>query len=201
MESAQSMDETLPMLVGARPKQAIAHEQNRQRMDRSRSNSGGRSILSKRIGHGAEIEMDESTPITPRSGSVEFIDTPIGMGPATALISPRRYSNLGAIGGEGLELIVPPSTMEKEGESADLPYPEPLQGCYTMKDSVSTDARENSALTSVTMDPDYVVLDHNTNTVIQPPEGINLPPTASATGAAGIRRISSGTNHPSMDGH
>ena len=179
MKSAQSMDETLPMLVGARPKQAIARKQNRQRMDRSRSNSRGRSVLSKRIGRGAEIEIDESTPIRPRSGSVGCIDTPIGMGPATALISPRWYSNLGDVGGEVLELIVPPSTTDKEGETADLPYSEPPQRCYKMRDSVSTDAGEDSASTSITMDPDYLVLDHNTNTVIQPPKESIHPPLPS----------------------
>ena len=36
----------------------------------------------------------------PRSGSVGFIDTPLGMGPATTLMSPRRYINLGAAGAE-----------------------------------------------------------------------------------------------------
>ena len=121
--------------------------------------------------------MDESAPIRPRSGSVGLIDTPIDMGPATALISPRRYSNLEAVGGEVLELIAPPPMTDKEGEAVDQLYQEPLEQCYTVRDSVSTDAWENSASTSVTMEPDYVVLDLNTNTVLQPIErNDELPP-------------------------
>ena len=58
--------------------------------------------------------MDESTPIRPRSGSIGFIDTPIGMGPTTTLISPRRYSNLGAVGREVFELITQPSAAGRE---------------------------------------------------------------------------------------
>ena len=82
MDLSKFIDENLPMWIGARPKQAVARELNRQRMDCSRSNSRGRSVLSKRIGRGAvELDMDnESTPIRQRSGSVGFIDTPLGMG-------------------------------------------------------------------------------------------------------------------------
>ena len=101
MDRSQSMDENLSVLIGARPKQSIARERNRQRMERSRSNSRGRSVLSRRMARGsaAELDMDdEPTLIWPRSGSVGFIDTPIRMGPATTLMSPRRYSNLGATG-------------------------------------------------------------------------------------------------------
>ena len=127
MDSSQSMDENMPMLIGARPKQAVARELNRQRMDRSRSNSRGRSVLSKRIGRGAaELDMDgESTPNRPRSGYVGFIDTPLGMGPATTLISPRRYSNLGAVGGEVLELTSEPPAPVGAAAAAVLPLLQP----------------------------------------------------------------------------
>ena len=52
------MDETLPVLV----KLTVAREQNRERMERSRSNNRGRSILSKRIGCRADIVMENLHP-------------------------------------------------------------------------------------------------------------------------------------------
>ena len=125
----------MPVLIGARPKQAVACELNRQRMDRSRSsNSRGRSVLSKRIGRGAaELDMDDrSTPIRPRSGSVRFIDTPLGMGPATTLMSPRRYSNLGAVGGEVLELISGPSAPTGAAAPLALPLLQPRERHHAM---------------------------------------------------------------------
>ena len=89
--SQSSMDETL--VIGARPKTAATSEQNRQRMDRSRSNSRGRSVLTKRIGRGAEIDM--TSPIRTRSGSrsesVGFVDTPIGLGPQLHCYLPGPY--------------------------------------------------------------------------------------------------------------
>ena len=169
------MHETLPVLVGARPKLTIAREQNRQRIDQSRSNSQGRSVLSKRIGRGAKIDMDESIPIRPRSGSVGFVDTPIDMGPATTLLSPRRYSNLGAVGGEVLELIVPPQTADKEGEAVDQLYQDTMEQCYRVRDCVSTDAGEDSTSTSITMEPDYVILDKDVTTVNNPPRSDEIP--------------------------
>ena len=59
------MDDNLPVLIGARPKQSIARERARQQMERSRSNSRGRSILTRRTrGSAAELDMDDkSTPI------------------------------------------------------------------------------------------------------------------------------------------
>ena len=102
------MDDNLPVLIGARSKKSVARERARQQMERSRSNSRGRSILSRRTGgSAAELDMDdESTPIRPRTESVSFINTPIGMGPATTLMSPRRYSELGAV---GVELTTEPA--------------------------------------------------------------------------------------------
>ena len=53
----------------------------------------------------AEIE-DDSTPTRMRTDSTDFVDTPIGMGPATALTSPTRYSDIGAA---GVELTTEPA--------------------------------------------------------------------------------------------
>ena len=153
------------------PSKPLPVEQNRQRMDRSRSNSRGGSVLSKRIDRRAEIEMEELTPIRPRSGSVGFIDTPISMGPATQTIQ-----QLGSRGRRGVGADRSNPMMEKKGEVVDLLYPEPLEWCYTLRDSVSTDAGEDSASTSIIMEPDYVVLDLNTNTVLQPTERNDEPP-------------------------
>ena len=98
------------------------------------------------------------------------------MGPATALISPRRYSNLGAVGGKVLELITQPSTTDKDGETATLPLLQPRERHHAMRDSVSTDAGEDSASTSVIMDSEYVVVDNHTNTIVHPSERIDEPP-------------------------
>ena len=141
--------------------------------------------------------MDESTPIRPRSGSVGFVDTPIGMGPTTTLISPRRYSNLGAVGGEVLELIAPPPMTDKDREAVDRLYQDTMEQCYQFRDSVSTAAGKDSTSTSIIMEPAYVVLDDDVTTVDNPPRSDKiLPPNP--TSAAGIRRINTGANHPSM---
>ena len=103
--------------------------------------------------------MDESTPIRPRSGSVGFIDTPLGMGPATTLRSPRHYSNLGAVGGEVLELTSQPSATF--GEAAALPPLQPRERHHAMRDSVSTNVGDDSASTSVIMDSEYMVIDNH----------------------------------------
>ena len=90
------------LLVGARPKRSIAQkwEKIRCKVDQSRSNNvEGRSILAKRDGRGAKIEADYMTPFLPRADSAGFVDTPMGMGPATTLLSPRWLSELGAVGG------------------------------------------------------------------------------------------------------
>ena len=178
------MDENWPILIGARPKQSIARERNRQRMDRSRSNSRGRSILSRRIGHGsAELDMDdESAPIRPRSGSVRFINTPIGMGPATTLMSPRRYSNLGATGGEVLELISAPPGPDG---AAALPLLQPRERHHALRDSISTEPENESASTSIIMDSEYVVLNDHANTVVQSSNHTDHPPPTNAAGDAG----------------
>ena len=49
------------------------------------------------------------------------------------------------------------------------------------------------------MDSDYIVLDNHTNTIIHPSERTDKPPPpASATGANGIWRITTGTNYSSI---
>ena len=198
MDRSQSMDENLPVLIGARPKQSIARERNRQRMERSRSNSRGRSVLSRRMARGsaAELDMDDkSTPIRPRSGSVGFIDTTIGMGPATTLMSPRRYSNLGATGGEVLELVsAPPGP----AGAAALPLLQPRERHHALRDSISTEPENDSASTSVIMDSEYVVLHDHADTVIQSSNHTDHPPPTNAAGANGIRRITSGPTYPSI---
>ena len=137
--------------------------------------------------------MDESTPIRPRSGSVGFIDTPLGMGPATTLRSPRHYSNLGTVGGEVLELTSQPSATV--GEAAALPPLQPRERHHAMRDSVSKDVGDDSASSSVIMDSEYLVVDNHTDTIIQSFERIDQPPPTSAAGANGIRRITTGLNH------
>ena len=141
---------------------------------------------------------DKSTPIRPRSGSVEFIDTPIGMGPATTLMSPRRYSNLGAVGGEVLELISGPPAPTGATAPPALPRLQPRKRHHAMRDSISTDLGDDSASTSVIMDSEYVVLDNHTDTVIQSSnQNDQLSPT-DAAGANGIRRIITGQTHPTI---
>ena len=60
------------------------------------------------VGRGVKIETDDMTPFHPRAESAGFVDTPIGMGPATPLLSPRWLSDLGAAGGSMVELLIPP---------------------------------------------------------------------------------------------
>ena len=146
MDRSQSCDNDLPMLIGARPKTATARERDRRQMERSRSNSRGRSIMTRRTrGSAAELE-DESTPIRRRADSVGLIDTPIGMGPATTLTSPRRYSELGAA---GMELTTEPT--EPAGAAA-LPGSPPHLRRHAVTDSVSLETDDESASTSVIMD-------------------------------------------------
>ena len=90
------------------------------------------------------------------------------MGPATTLISPRRYSNLRAIGGEVLELIAPPAVTDRKGEAVDRLYQDTMEQCYRVRDTVATDAGEDSTSKRIIMEPDYVVLDNNTTTVNNP---------------------------------
>ena len=190
MDRSRSMDE-MPVLIGARPNKQTARERARLQMERSRSNSRGRSILSRRArGSAAEIE-DESTPIRPRTESTDFIDTPIGMGPATALTSPRRYSELGTA---GVELSTEPAGVD--GATA-LPAP-PLLRRYGTTDCVSFETDDDSASTSVIMDDEYVVLGDHSATVIQSSNQTDQPPPTRAAGATGTRRNPFGSNYPSL---
>ena len=192
MDRSQSCDDNLPILIGARPKTATARKRARRQMERSRSNSRGRSIMTRRTrGSAAELE-DESTPIRPRADSVGLIDTPIGMGPATTLTSPWRYSELGAA---GMELTTEPT--EPAGAAA-LPVPPPRDRHHGTRDSVSLETDDDSASTSVIMDNTYVMLDDQSATVIQSSNQTDHPPPTSAAGATGIRRIPTGPMYPSI---
>ena len=108
MDRSKSMDD-MPVLIGARPKTQAARERARLQMERTRSNSRGRSVHTRRTrGSAAEIE-DDSTPTRPRTDSTDLVDTPIGMGPATALTSPTRYSDIGTA---GVELTTEPAGVD-----------------------------------------------------------------------------------------
>ena len=174
MDRSKSMDD-MPILIGARPKTQAARERARLQMERTRSNSRGRSILTRRTrGSAAEIE-DESTPIRPRTDSIDFIDTPIGMGPATALTSPTRYSEIGTA---GVELTTEPAGV---GGAAALPAP-PLLRRHGTTDSVSLETDDGSASTSVIMDDENVGLGDHSLTVLQSFNPNDQPPPAGATG-------------------
>ena len=120
------------------------------------------------------------------------------MGPAMTLMSPRRYSNLGAVGGEVLELISGPYAPIGATAPSALPLLQPRERHHAMRDSISTDLGDDSASTSVIMDSEYVVLDNHTDTVIQSTDQIDHPPPTDAAGATGIRRITTGLTHPTI---
>ena len=161
-------------------------EQNQQQIQRSRSHNRGRSVLAKRIGQGAEIEADD-TPFCPRSDSAGFVDTPIGMGPTTALHSPRRLHDLGAVGGQRREVNLRPPLDNLEGDAVDRLYQETLEDFYSTGTNENlADHGDETASTSRIQEPDYVVL-HNdqttdvslpnsggSNIVLQPMETVRL---------------------------
>ena len=64
---------------------------------------------------------------------------------------------MGAVGGEVLELIAPPPTTDNEEEAVDRIYEVTMEQAY----SVSTDAGDDAASTSIIVEPDYVVLETN----------------------------------------
>ena len=66
------------------------------------------------------------TPFRPRAISAGFVHTPIGLDPATTLISPRQLSELGAAGGSMVELSLPPPLNDHEGEAVDRLYQETM---------------------------------------------------------------------------
>ena len=84
-------------LTRARRKKPTPRDQTQQQVARTRSNSRGRLTQAKRAGK--HLTTDDRTPSRQRADSEGFVDTPIGHGPATALHSPRRFSDVGAIGG------------------------------------------------------------------------------------------------------
>ena len=128
-------------------------------IQRSRSHSRGRSVLAKRIGRGAEIEADD-TPFCPRSDSAGFVDTPIGMVPATALHCPRRLHDLGAVGGQRREVNLPPPFNNLVEDNVDRLYQETLEDFYSKVTTTTyvADHGDETASTSSMQEPDYVVL-------------------------------------------
>ena len=188
MDRSKSMDD-MPVLIGARPKTQAARERARLQLERTRSNSRGRSIHTRRTrASAAEIE-DDSTPARPRTDSIDFVDTPIGMGPATALTSPTRYSDIGAA---GVELTTEPTGVD--GAMA-LPAP-PLLRRLATAESVSLETDDESASTSVIMDFEHVEHGELSSTVLQSNNRTDQPPPAH--GATGTRRNPFGSNYPTM---
>ena len=188
MDRSKSMDD-MPVLIGARPKTRAARERARLQMERTRSNSRGHSIHTRRTrASAAEIE-DDSTPTRPRTDSIDFVDTPIGMGPATALTSPTRYSDIGTA---GVELTTEPAGVD--GAMA-LPAP-PLLRRFATADSVSLETDDESASTSVIMDFEQVEHGDLSSTVLQSNNRTDQPPPAQ--GATGTRRNPFGSNYPTI---
>ena len=137
----------------------------------SRSNSRGRSILTRRTrGSAAEIE-DDSAPTRPRTESTDFVDTPIGMGPATALTSPMRYSEIGTA---GVELMTEPARVDGAAALPALP----LLRRHATAESVSLETDDDSASTSVIMDFEHVGLGDHSSTVLQSNNRNDQPPPA-----------------------
>ena len=83
-------------------------------------------------------------------------------------------------------------------EAAALPPLQPQEQHHAMRDSVSTDVGDDSASTSVIMDSEYMVIDNHTDTVVHTSERFDEPLPTSAAGANGIRRITTGSTHPSI---
>ena len=136
----------------------------------------------------AEIE-DDSTPTRQRTDSIDFVDTPIGMGPATALTSPTRYSEMGTV---GVELTTEPAGVDGAVALPTLS----LQRRFATADSISQDTDDESASTSVIMDLEQVGLGDHSSTVIQSNNRTDQPPPAH--GATGTRRNPFGSNYPTM---
>ena len=76
-----------------------------------------------------------------------FIDTPIGQGPAKALISPRRFSDAGALGGITADLVLPPPLNQQESEQVDGLYQETMERFYTIdaKEPINVSMPNNNA--------------------------------------------------------
>ena len=137
--------------TGARQKMPTPRDQTRQQVARTRSNSRGRLTHAKRTGR--HLTTDDGTPTRQWADSEGFVDTPIGKGPATALLSPRRFSDVGAVGGLRAELLPPPLLTQWENDQADRPHQEAMEQFYSIEagepNGVSTpndDAASTSSL-------------------------------------------------------
>ena len=127
------MDASIELeLTGACRKKPAARDQTRQQVARTRSNSRGQLPQAKRAGRGLHLTTDDVTPIRPRADSVGFVDTPIGQGPAMALISPLRFSDAGAVGGLMADLVPPSPLNQQESDQVDRLYQEMMERFYTI---------------------------------------------------------------------
>ena len=94
--------------------------------------------------------------------SAGFVD--IGQGPATALISPRRFSDAGAIGGTIADLMLPPPLNQQESEQVDRLYQETMERFYTIDEgepnNVST-PNDDAASTSIKVNQETELVDPN----------------------------------------
>ena len=173
------MDDTTVM-VGARPKRSLTQNwgQNRQRVDRSRSSSRGWAILRKRRicrieidtdDRGMEIETDDTMLFRPRAVSLGFVDTPIGMGPATTLKSLR---DLGAAE-EDLRNCVSPSLRLSKIRRLWTICSRRLWSSTTETTS-TLEPRDDASSSSIILEPDIVVLNPPTRDIPdQRPDGVS----------------------------
>ena len=93
------------------------------------------------------------------------------MGPATALHSPRRLHDLGAVGGQRGEVNLPPPFDKLEGDVVDRLYHETMENFYSTgtNDDVA-DHGDETASTSSAQEPAYVVLNNDHTTDVPPPQ-------------------------------
>ena len=73
-----------------------------------------------------------------------------------------------------------------------------LLRCHAATDSLSLEADDDSASTSVIMDSEYVMPNDCSATVVQSNNQTDHPPPTSAARATGIRRIPTGIMYPSI---
>ena len=144
-------------LTRARQKKPATREQIRKQVNRARSNSRGRLTQARRAGHTAHLDANKATPIHPRAESVGFVDTPKGTGHATALSSPRRFSDLGAVGGDIADLALLPPLTQQEGEAAETIDQYYAIGVGEPNDASTHD--NNAASTSSSIDQEFVTVD------------------------------------------
>ena len=81
------------------------------------------------------------------------------MGPATTLLSPRCLHDLGAVGGHGREIDLPPLLDDLDGDMVDRLYHETMEDFYsTGTNDDAADHWDKTASTSSAHKPDFVVI-------------------------------------------